>query len=72
MVERRGDARLAHEPARRRAGGVPAIDHLDGDRPLPRAIVRAVDDAHAAGAEHRVDAVRADNPADADRLIVVM
>jgi hypothetical protein len=57
VVDRRGQPRLALEAlAERRVRGAVGGDQLQRDRPAEAKLRRAVDDAHAAGAEQLLDA----------------
>ena len=66
MVQRRDSARLVEQPrvlggARPRAG---LAHHFDGDGALQPRVVRAIDDAHAAGAKAGIDGVVREGLAD--------
>ena len=65
MIERRGGSRLGVEPAQTiGVGGDLRRQQLQRDRTIELRIVRAIDLAHAAGADPRDDAIAADGAAD--------
>ena len=69
MVERRGEPRLAQEAlAEALVLGELGRDQLERDRPLEREVGRAVDDAHAAAADHLLDAVARERRAGRERV----
>ena len=71
MAQRSAEPRFLRAASAWRRCPTALIDHLDRDGPLEPAIHGAVDDAHAAGAEERLNPIRSNVLANGDEQVIL-